>query len=46
MSAPERRTMVDWDDPALPVVAQCRLLKIARSTLFTGRWRLTPTIWR
>ena len=34
MSAPERRTMVDWDDPALPVVAQCRLLKIARSTLY------------
>ena len=26
--------MVDRDDPALPVVAQCRLLKIARSTLY------------
>jgi putative transposase len=26
--------MVDRDDPSLPVVAQCRLLKIARSTLY------------
>ena len=34
MSAPERRALVDRDDPALPVVAQCRLLKIARSTLY------------
>jgi putative transposase len=34
MSAPERRAMVDRDDPSLPVVAQCRLLKIARSTLY------------
>ena len=25
---------MDRDDPALPVVAQCRLLKIARSTLY------------
>ena len=34
MSAPERRALVDRDDPVLPVVAQCRLLKIARSTLY------------
>ena len=34
MSAPARRALVDHDDPALPVVAQCRLLKIARSTLY------------
>jgi hypothetical protein len=26
--------LVDHDDPALPVVAQCRLLKGARSTLY------------
>src|SRR5271157_620528 len=34
MSPPERRALVDRDDPVLPVVAQCRLLKIARSTLY------------
>jgi putative transposase len=34
MSAAERRALVDRDDPALPLVAQCRLLKIARSTLY------------
>jgi len=34
MSPPERRALVDRDDPAVPVVAQCRLLKIARSTLY------------
>jgi len=34
MSPPERRAMVDPDDPVLPIVAQCRLLKIARSTLY------------
>ena len=34
MTAPDRRAMVDRDDPSLPVVAQCRLLKIARSTLY------------
>jgi putative transposase len=34
MSPPERRALVDHDDPVLPVVAQCRLLKIARSTLY------------
>src|SRR5258708_15159543 len=31
MSRPERLALVDHDDP---VVAQCRLLKIARSTLY------------
>jgi putative transposase len=34
MSPPERRALVDPDDPVLPVVAQCQLLKIARSTLY------------
>src|SRR3954466_1505795 len=34
MSAAERRALVDRADPALSVVAQCRLLKIARSTLY------------
>ena len=33
MSGPERLALVDHDDPVLPVVAQCRLLKVARSTL-------------
>ncbi len=33
MNRPERLALVDHDDPALPVVAQCRLLKVARSTL-------------
>jgi putative transposase len=30
----ERRGLVDHADPALSVVAQCRLLKIARATLY------------
>jgi hypothetical protein len=34
MSAAARRTLVDRDDPALPVAAQCRLPKIAHSTLY------------
>ena len=34
MTRSERLALVDHDDPALPVVAQCRLLKIARSTLY------------
>jgi putative transposase len=34
MSAPDRRALVGRDDPVLPVAAQCRLLKIARSTLY------------
>jgi putative transposase len=34
MNRPERLALVDHDDPALPVVAQCRLLKVARSTLY------------
>jgi len=34
MNRPERLALVDHDDPVLPVVAQCRLLKIARSTLY------------
>jgi putative transposase len=34
MSGLARRALVDRADPALPVVAQCRLLKVARSTLY------------
>jgi putative transposase len=34
MTRPERLALVDHDDPAVPVVAQCRLLKVARSTLY------------
>src|SRR3954451_6745094 len=34
MSGAERRTLVDQADPVLSVAAQCRLLKIARSTLY------------
>src|SRR5664279_5995049 len=34
MTRSERLALVDHDDPVLPVVAQCRLLKIARSTLY------------
>src|SRR6202521_5493603 len=34
MNRPERLALVDHDDPAVPVVAQCRLLKVARSTLY------------
>ena len=45
MSAPDRRAMVDRDDPSLPVVAQCRLLRIARSTLYYRPVALTPMIW-
>jgi putative transposase len=34
MSAPDRRALVDREDPVLAIVEQCRLLKIARSTLY------------
>jgi putative transposase len=34
MNRPERLALIDRDDPALAVVAQCRLLKVARSTLY------------
>jgi putative transposase len=34
MTRPERLALVDHDDPALPVTTQCRLLKVARSTLY------------
>jgi putative transposase len=34
MSAPDRRALVDRADPVLAIVEQCRLLKIARSTLY------------
>jgi putative transposase len=34
MNRAERLALVDHDDPLLPVTAQCRLLKVARSTLY------------
>jgi putative transposase len=34
MSPGERRALVDQDDPDLPIAAQCRLLKAARSALY------------
>src|ERR1022692_3588633 len=34
MTRSERLVLVDHDDPGLPVVEQCRLLKVARSTLY------------
>jgi putative transposase len=34
MKPSERVGLVDHADPALPVVAQCRLLKVARSTVY------------
>ena len=46
MSRPERLALVDHADPALPVVAQCRLLKVARSTLYYRPAPVSWTIWR
>jgi putative transposase len=34
MSRPERLALVDHDDQVGPVVAQCKLLKVARSSLY------------
>ena len=34
MNPADRRALVDPGDPALPVAAQCRLLRVARSTLY------------
>jgi len=34
MNRTERLALVDHDDPILPVAAQCRLLRVARSTLY------------
>jgi len=34
MNRAERLALVDHDDPVVPVTAQCRLLKVARSTLY------------
>ena len=34
MSPGERRALVDRDDTDLPIAAQCRLLNVARSTLY------------
>ena len=37
MNRAERLALVDPDDPVLPVAAQCRLLQVARSTLYYQR---------
>jgi len=34
MNRPERLALVDHDGPVVSVVAQCRLLKVARSSLY------------
>jgi putative transposase len=34
MNRAERLARVDHEDPVLPVAAQCRLLKVSRSTLY------------
>jgi len=34
MNRPDRLALVDHADPDVPVVAQCRLLRVARSTLY------------
>jgi putative transposase len=34
MNRADRLALVDHDDPVLPIAAQCRLLKVARSTLY------------
>lgn len=34
MSAVARRAVVERSDPHLSIVAQCRLLRVARSTLY------------
>jgi putative transposase len=34
MSRAEQHALVDHDDPVVTVVAQCRLLKVARSSLY------------
>jgi putative transposase len=34
MNRAERLALVDHDDPGLPVIAQCLLLKVARSTVY------------
>jgi hypothetical protein len=34
MSPADRCRLMDYADPALSIAAQCRLLKIARSTLY------------
>jgi hypothetical protein len=46
MSVSDRRAPVDRDDTVLTIVAQCRLLKIARSTLYYRPAPVDPTIWR
>ena len=34
MSRGERRAIVERDDPDVPIAAECRLLNVARSTLY------------
>ena len=46
MSRAERLALVDHADPVLSVMAQCRLLKVARSTLYYRPARRARMIWR
>ena len=46
MNRAERLALVDHDDPVLPVTAQCRLLKVARSTLYYQPLPAGSTNWR
>jgi hypothetical protein len=50
MNRAERLALVDHDDVVLPVAAQCRLLRVARSTLYyqhiISQFRRARTIWR
>jgi putative transposase len=40
MNRADRLALLDNDDPVLPVTAQCRLLQVARSTLY---YQAVPT---
>ena len=46
MNPAERLALVDHDDPVLPVAAQCRLLKVARSTLYYRPVPASADDWR
>jgi putative transposase len=42
MSPTKRLTLVDQADPVLSIAAQCRLLKVARSTLYYRPAAVSP----
>ena len=46
ISPGEGRALVDRDDPELPIVAQCRVLKVARSTLYDQPTPVGRMTWR